>query len=185
MNLHILIRIATAAVWFVFGFIFKVLHLVPRHHLIVASILGEEVAGPVTLLIGYRVFARYRSPDGRELRGLRILRSDTNNKLMAVFGSLLTHYYYGSARVETIRRASALQLQVTTPDGNGVFANPLIRQRRVFAHSLSLSPQYQWRFRLSRLTWSGPKCLPETPSEIVPSKRFHDGGDRSRDRCNH
>ena len=52
LNLHILIRIGTATVWFVFGFIFKVLDLVPRHRMIVASILGEEVAGPVTLLIG-------------------------------------------------------------------------------------------------------------------------------------
>ena len=38
--------------WFLFGFVFKVLDLVPRHRLIVASILGEQVAGPVTLLIG-------------------------------------------------------------------------------------------------------------------------------------
>ena len=52
MNFNILIRIGTAAVWFVFGFIFKVLDLVPRHRMIVAAILGEEVATSITPLVG-------------------------------------------------------------------------------------------------------------------------------------
>jgi uncharacterized membrane protein YphA (DoxX/SURF4 family) len=47
-----LIRIATASVWIVFGFLFKVMGLVPRHRLIVAAVLGEAAAGPVTLMIG-------------------------------------------------------------------------------------------------------------------------------------
>ena len=38
--------------WFVFGFIFKVLDLVPHHRMIVAAILGEEVASTITPLIG-------------------------------------------------------------------------------------------------------------------------------------
>lgn len=46
------IRIGTALVWIVFGLGFKVLGLVPRHRLIVAAILGEAAAGPVTLAIG-------------------------------------------------------------------------------------------------------------------------------------
>lgn len=48
----IAIRIGTAAVWLVFGVVFKILDLVPRHRLIVASVLGEEMARPATLLIG-------------------------------------------------------------------------------------------------------------------------------------
>lgn len=47
-----ILRIATAAVWILFGLVFKVMGVVPRHRLIVASILGEAAAGPVTLLIG-------------------------------------------------------------------------------------------------------------------------------------
>ncbi len=46
------IRIGTAAVWFVFGLVFKISGVVPRHRLIVASVLGETAAGPVTVLIG-------------------------------------------------------------------------------------------------------------------------------------
>jgi hypothetical protein len=46
------LRIGTAAVWLVFGVVFKVLDLVPRHRLIVATVLGAAVAGPVTVAIG-------------------------------------------------------------------------------------------------------------------------------------
>ena len=41
-----------AAVWFANGLFCKVLHLVPRHEEIVARVLGEEYAGPLTILIG-------------------------------------------------------------------------------------------------------------------------------------
>jgi hypothetical protein len=46
------LRIGTASVWILFGLVFKVLHAVPRHEAIVATILGRAAAGPVTLLIG-------------------------------------------------------------------------------------------------------------------------------------
>jgi uncharacterized membrane protein YphA (DoxX/SURF4 family) len=46
------IRIFAAAVWFVFGTIFKVLDMVPRHREIVAAILGHEIAPAITTLIG-------------------------------------------------------------------------------------------------------------------------------------
>lgn len=47
-----ILRIATAGVWLISGVVFKILDMVPRHRLIVASVLGEAVAGPATLLIG-------------------------------------------------------------------------------------------------------------------------------------
>ena len=47
-----LLRIAVAAVWLVFGVVFKLLDVIPRHRLIVASIVGEAAAGPVTLAVG-------------------------------------------------------------------------------------------------------------------------------------
>lgn len=52
ISVVLLLRLLTASVWFVFGIGFKVLNLVPRHRLIVAAVLGEAVAGPVTVLIG-------------------------------------------------------------------------------------------------------------------------------------
>ncbi len=41
-----------AAVWLINGLFCKVLNLVPRHEQIVARILGETYARPLTLLIG-------------------------------------------------------------------------------------------------------------------------------------
>src|SRR5206468_2965667 len=51
------------------------------------------------LLTGYRIFARYRTRAGRTLRGLRLLRSETDNRLMAFFRNRLTHYNYRVAEV--------------------------------------------------------------------------------------
>ena len=46
------VRILATIVWIVFGGIFKVLGVVPRHQEIVANILGGEHARVITVLIG-------------------------------------------------------------------------------------------------------------------------------------
>jgi hypothetical protein len=46
------LRLGTAAVWIVFGLVFKVLHVLPRHETIVASAIGPAWAAPVTIAIG-------------------------------------------------------------------------------------------------------------------------------------
>ena len=51
------------------------------------------------LLVGYRVFARYVSRSGRRMRGLNILRSETDRRSMAVLGNLFTHYRYSHTDV--------------------------------------------------------------------------------------
>lgn len=45
-------------------------------------------------LIGYRVFVRYPSPTGKRLRGLYVLRSETDQRRMAFLGNIFTHYRY-------------------------------------------------------------------------------------------
>ena len=45
-------------------------------------------------LIGYRAFVRYPSPTGKRLRGLYILRSETDQARMTALGNLFTHYQY-------------------------------------------------------------------------------------------
>ena len=45
-------------------------------------------------LIGYRVFVRYRSIKGKRLRGLYILKSETDQRKMQYFGNMFTHYNY-------------------------------------------------------------------------------------------
>lgn len=68
-------------------------------------------------LSGYRIFTRYQTPAGRTLRGLRILRSDTNRRSMQLFGNLLTHYHYERSQFQVQSTEQTYAVQVTTPDG--------------------------------------------------------------------
>src|SRR6185312_15165620 len=45
-------------------------------------------------LIGYRVFVRYQNNAGKNLRGLYILKSETDKKKMEFMGNIFTHYNY-------------------------------------------------------------------------------------------
>src|SRR4051794_31447896 len=45
-------------------------------------------------LIGYRVFVRYTNNEGKRLRGLYILRSETTSPRMRIMGNFFTHYNY-------------------------------------------------------------------------------------------
>ena len=51
-------------------------------------------AGNAFFLIGYRVFVRYRNNAGKNLRGLYILKSETDKKKMEWMGNIFTHYNY-------------------------------------------------------------------------------------------
>ncbi len=65
-------------------------------------------------LSGYRIFCRYRRQDGRELRGLRILRSYTDRRAMAWSGNLFTRYNYHHCRVASHRDEGRLSYAITT-----------------------------------------------------------------------
>jgi Uncharacterized conserved protein (COG2071) len=68
-------------------------------------------------LSGYRIFTRHQTAAGRSLRGLRILRSDTDRRSMQCFGNLLTHYHYEHSRFCVRHNPQTYEVQVTTPDG--------------------------------------------------------------------
>ena len=74
------------------------------------AIMGQDF-----FLAGYRVFARYTTAEGKNLRGLRILRSDTDRKLMKCMGNLLTHYNYHHAKVRIIEENRHLEIKIQTP----------------------------------------------------------------------
>jgi hypothetical protein len=65
-------------------------------------------------LSGYRIFARHRTADGKIMRGLRILRSDTDSSWMTTFGNLLTHYHYRKCTVAEQRSPATLSLSIRT-----------------------------------------------------------------------
>ena len=53
-----------------------------------------ELMGNDFILVGYRIFVRYTDARGRRLRGLYILRSETNKRKMALLGNVFTRYNY-------------------------------------------------------------------------------------------
>jgi Uncharacterized conserved protein (COG2071) len=67
-------------------------------------------------LSGYRIFARFKTSAGRTLRGLKILRSDTDSRMMVAFGNMLTHYAYRYATVTVSETLESLEIQITTPN---------------------------------------------------------------------
>ena len=45
-------------------------------------------------LIGYRIFVRFTTGKGKSLRGLYIIKSETDKRKMEFFGNIFTHYNY-------------------------------------------------------------------------------------------
>jgi len=62
-------------------------------------------------LIGYRVFVRYTNEAGKNLRGLYILKSETNKKKMAFFGNIFTHYKYTTTDIHQSNRDGVTEIQ--------------------------------------------------------------------------
>lgn len=59
-----------------------------------------KVMGNDFFLIGYRVFVRYTNNIGKSLRGLYILKSETDKKLMEYLGNFFTHYNYSTTDIQ-------------------------------------------------------------------------------------
>ncbi|MCB1132481.1 MAG: DUF2071 domain-containing protein [Verrucomicrobiae bacterium] len=71
-----------------------------------------EILGRKFFLAGYRIFVR--AEDGnRRLRGLKILRSETDSRFMVWTGNLMTHYRYRNVTLEE----SDGWLRTRGPDG--------------------------------------------------------------------
>lgn len=63
-------------------------------------------------LVGYRVFVRYTTSAGKRLRGLYILKSETDRRKMAVLGNLFTHYRY--ALTDITLHAHGSEIEITS-----------------------------------------------------------------------
>ena len=77
-------------------------------------------------LIGYRLFVRYTTRAGKRLRGLYILKSETDQRRMVLLGNLFTHYRYAKtdvslrthgSTIEVASRQSDLRLTARVPAG--------------------------------------------------------------------
>lgn len=79
------------------------------------AILGQDF-----FLAGYRVFTRLRD-DGRRLRGLYILRSETDKRPMVCVGNLFTRYAYRLVKVQVDGEAST-HVETSLPNGERTLA---------------------------------------------------------------
>lgn len=59
-----------------------------------------KVLGSEFFLIGYRIFVNYHTREGKRLRGLYILKSETNSKKMERLGNTFTRYQYTTIDIE-------------------------------------------------------------------------------------
>lgn len=66
-------------------------------------------------LSGYRIFSRFDS-GSRSKRGLRILRSDTDHRLMVCAGNLLTHYNYRFCDATLEESSREIHWTIRTPN---------------------------------------------------------------------
>tara|TARA_R110000868_G_scaffold231342_4_gene484724 strand:- start:2039 stop:2785 length:747 start_codon:yes stop_codon:yes gene_type:complete len=69
-----------------------------------------KLIGNDFFLIGYRVFVRYTNSKGKRLRGLYILKSETDKKKMAFMGNIFTHYNYTTTDINKIHQVDTTQI---------------------------------------------------------------------------
>ena len=67
-------------------------------------------------LIGYRIFVRYTNASGKRLRGLFILKSETNKRKMEFMGNIFTHYNYTTTDISLIKKGSNTHIKSLRSD---------------------------------------------------------------------
>jgi len=77
-----------------------------------------KILGNDFFLIGYRVFVRYVDKRGRRLRGLYILKSETNKRKMSFLGNIFTHYNYTTTDISYLQTKDALNITSQKSDLN-------------------------------------------------------------------
>jgi uncharacterized protein YqjF (DUF2071 family) len=85
-----------------------------------------KIFGSDFILIGYRVFVKYTSSSGKRLRGLYILKSETDKKKMQFFGNIFTHYNYTTTDINL--RNYNDKLEVTSLQSDFAFSANTIEQ---------------------------------------------------------
>lgn len=69
------------------------------------------------VLVGYRIMTAFATPTGRTMRGLYVLRSDTDRRLLRLGANALTRYRYHAARIQDSSTDTSVRVDVSTMDG--------------------------------------------------------------------
>ncbi len=82
-------------------------------------------------LIGYRIFVRYTNNAGKRVRGLYIIKSETDRQKMAFFGNIFTHYNYTATDISQTKTGDRTEIKsvksnftVTVEESDGETALP-------------------------------------------------------------
>jgi hypothetical protein len=112
--------------------------------------------GADCVLTGYRIVVRFPTPAGRWMRGLYILRSQTDRRLLAATGNALTRYRYGLARISLRTGDNELEATVDSRDGSA----DLTVTARLDGRSATLPPASPFADAAAARRFAGP--LPYT-----------------------
>ena len=77
-----------------------------------------QLLGNDFFLIGYRTFVRFENSKGKKLRGLYILKSETDKKRMTFFGNIFTHYNYTTTDIHQEMNNGVLEINSSKSDFN-------------------------------------------------------------------
>lgn len=95
---------------------FLTVALVWTRHLRPAGFPG--FLGQDFFLAGYRIFTRMRDESGRNLRGLKILRSETESRRMVALGNLMTGYRYRRVDLQVDEYGQETHVRTSLPNGD-------------------------------------------------------------------
>lgn len=70
-----------------------------------------KILGNDFFLIGYRVFVRYTNKAGKRLRGLYILKSETDKRKMEFLGNIFTHYNYTTTDIQQTHKENITEIK--------------------------------------------------------------------------
>lgn len=69
-----------------------------------------NIFGNDFFLIGYRVFVKYLNSAGKRLRGLYIIKSETNKKQMEWLGNIFTNYQYTTTNISVVQQNHTVEI---------------------------------------------------------------------------
>lgn len=75
-----------------------------------------EFLGNDFILTGYRIFVRYHTSYGKRLRGLYIIRSETDKSRMAFLGNIFTHYNYQVTDISFQQEGDTIEVRSAKSD---------------------------------------------------------------------
>ncbi|MDB5008932.1 MAG: hypothetical protein JWQ84_1734 [Mucilaginibacter sp.] len=70
-----------------------------------------EFLGNDFTLVGYRAFVKYKSHAEKRLRGLYILKSETDKKMMQMLGNVFSQYSYTATDIQELKEQSTLKIK--------------------------------------------------------------------------